>query len=320
MSKKESHVVIGGTGNIGQFVVQELLERGKTVTILERRQKDHPQGASFVICDVKVRQNLIETLTGATHVYLCVGLPYERKVWKNELPTIIQHCIDACLHHQSKLIYLDNIYMYGPAPLEIPFTENSPQQPSSEKGKIRKYCSDMILNAIENLGLKAVIGRAADFYGPGASNSYLYIEFLEKLVKGKSPAWLFKKGVPHTYACTTDIANALVKLAEADDCLGQVWHLPVGEPVTIEDILTVMNASLNLKKSMSILPRPIRKGLSFVIPVLKEVEEVSFQFDQPYSMSWDKLRTRFPDLQPTPAKLAVQKMVDYAVSVQKSKN
>ena len=37
--------------------------------------------------------------------------------------------VDACLQEQAVLIFLDNIYMYGPAPLSIPFDEEHPQDP-----------------------------------------------------------------------------------------------------------------------------------------------------------------------------------------------
>ena len=38
--------------------------------------------------------NLDETqkaISGATHVYLCVGLPYDSKIWTNQWPILLQY-------------------------------------------------------------------------------------------------------------------------------------------------------------------------------------------------------------------------------------
>lgn len=69
------------------------------------------------------------------------------------MPSGLANTIEACKQAQAKLLFSDNVYMYGK--LDRPITEETPYAPCSKKGEIR---------AAGNLS--AMIARAADFYGP----------------------------------------------------------------------------------------------------------------------------------------------------------
>ncbi len=140
-----------------------------------------------------------------------------------------------------------NLTYCFPSPLTVPFDENQLQNPASRKGRVRKKTTDLLLQACNSGRIKAVIGRSADFYGPGAVNSSLYSSFLQRMLDGKAPMFIGMGGVKHTYAYTGDVGKALVCLALDEACCGQVWHLPVSEPLTIEEITAKVNKILGSK-------------------------------------------------------------------------
>ena len=244
-------------------------------------------------------KSTVEAITGASYVYLCIGLPYDSKIWTKNWPIIVENVINACQATNAKLIFLDNIYMYGPAPLNVPFNETHLEKPQSVKGVVRKKIADMILDAHKNNKIKAVIGRAADFYGPNAKNSSLYISVLDRILEEKNPQWIGKPGQKHTYAYNLDIGRALVLLAIDDSTYGEVWHLPVGEKITIEKIIDLVNLEVQKNYKISFMPRILLKILSLFIPILGEVKEVIYQFDSTYDMNFDKFKTKFPSFQVT---------------------
>ncbi len=207
------------------------------------------------------------------------------------------------------LIFYDNIYMYGPPPLAIPFDENNSQIPTTQKGVIRKRVADMIMDAIGTNGLKAVIGRGADYYGPYVIHSLLYFSFLERMLLGKPPLCIVKPGVKHTYANTTDCGKALVALALDESTYGQVWHLPVNEPVTIEDVVAMFNSELGTKFAASFIPKPVQKILSLVNPPLREASEMLSQSDTEYVMSFDKFKRHFREFAVTPYSRGFREMI-----------
>ncbi len=65
---------------------------------------------------------------------LLVGLKYDVKVWRELWPPIVSNPIEACKRANAKLIFFDNVYMYGK--VVGPTTEETPFNPCSRKGEI----------------------------------------------------------------------------------------------------------------------------------------------------------------------------------------
>ena len=308
MKNEDMHIVLGGSGAVGSAVIKELQKRKLPVKAVGRSVK--VPGVETVTADLLNREQLSAAAAGATHIYLCIGLPYSSAVWKKDWPVVMKNTMDVCRENNAVLVFLDNVYMYGPSPLDVPFSEAHNQTPPSKKGRVRKEIADMLMSAVSSGEIKGLIGRSADFYGPGAKNSQFYTVFYENILKNKNPQWLGKPGVKHTYAYTEDNGRALVELALDESCLGEVWHLPVGEPVVIQDIMDLINQSLNSNYSISYMPRALMNLLRPVVPIVGEVKEMIYQFDNDYVMSWDKFREKFPDFRITPYKDGIDAMIN----------
>ena len=119
---------------------------------------------------------------GCSHLYLTLGLPYVTAVWQRDWPRVMQATIDAALAHDAVLVFFDNVYAYGPLPLTVPMREDHPLQPPSCKGAVRASLGHLLARAQHERGLKWVIGRSADFYGPGV-RQFLAVH-LEEEIKG----------------------------------------------------------------------------------------------------------------------------------------
>lgn len=304
--ENQLHTVLGASGAVGSAVLQELQQRGLPVRAVTNSSQI--EGLENKQANLLNEAETQAALEGSSHIYLCVGLPYKTEVWKRDWESLMKNVIAACVQHQAKLIFLDNIYMYQ-APLPLNFDENSPQNPSSEKGKARKKTADLMLNAMANGTLKGLIGRASDFYGKGAVNSSLYAAFLERMLVGKNPMSLTRADRKHTYAYVADLGKALVALALEEDCYGQVWHLPTGDVTSTETMVSHFNKALNSNFKLSVMPGPLRKLLSLFIGPIKEVSEMRYQFENDYVMSWQKFKTRFPEFETTPYPKAVEETV-----------
>jgi nucleoside-diphosphate-sugar epimerase len=168
--KNELHVVLGGSGAIGRAVISALQIKQKEVVAVERRKEAYK--VKTIYADLIDKQQALNATKNATHVYVCVGMPYDTKLWQSEWPKLIESIVEACSKNKAKLIFLDNIYMYGPTPLKVPFNENHSQNTSTGKGLVRKQVADFILEAHKSKRVQAVIGRSPDFYGPYATNSF----------------------------------------------------------------------------------------------------------------------------------------------------
>jgi nucleoside-diphosphate-sugar epimerase len=288
---------MGGAGAIGRGVINALRERQLEVMAVER-SKTVP-GVTTRRADLLDAAQTDHATADATHVYLCVGIPYNTRAWLAEWPIVMHNTIAAANRAGARLVFVDNIYMYG-APLAVPFSESHSQDTHTRKGAVRKAVADTLLAAHSAGKVKAVIGRSADFYGPGAANTNLYQAVLRRMLAGQAPKSIVRIDVGHTYAYTLDNGRALVNLALDEAAYGQVWHLPVGEPVTIGEVTAIVNGILSTDLKPVVLPRPIRPVLTLCVKRLREIKDQLYQFDNPYVMSDHKFRDRYPDFQVTP--------------------
>ncbi|HWS93625.1 MAG TPA: NAD-dependent epimerase/dehydratase family protein [Mycobacterium sp.] len=291
------HVVMGGAGAIGRAVISALQERQLEAVAVER-SKTIPDVTTLRADLLDAAQTLRATAC-ATHVYLCVGIPYSTRAWRAEWPIVMRNTIAACNRAGARLIFVDNTYMYT-APLAAPFSESHAQNTQTRKGAVRKAVADTLFAAHRSGAVRAIIGRSADFYGPAAVNTNLYQMVLKRMLAGKAPKSICPANVGHTYSYTLDNGRALVNLALDESAYGQVWHLPVGEPVTLEEVTALVNAILLTNLKPIVLPRPIRLAVTRLVKPLREINEVLYQFDNPYIMSDLKFRERYPEFKLTP--------------------
>lgn len=296
MSNDPLHIVLGSTGVIGQNIMTELKHLGIPCKGASRKPAQDGLRVELTNADITKK-----ALAGASHAYLCAGLQYSTEVWKREWPQIMHNVILAAEANGTKVVFFDNIYMYGPPPLQNPITEDHPQAPSSKKGQIRKEIADELLSAHKGNRVKALIARCPDYYGPGATNSLVAVMMLEKMMAGKSPQWLGDIRAKHSFAYTIDAAKATVRLALDDGAYGQVWHLPAAAPtLSAEEFHYLIADHLDKKSKLRAIPKPVAGLLALFVPLLKEVGEVSYQSYSDYVFSSAKFQQRYPDFAITP--------------------
>ncbi|KUK75810.1 MAG: NAD-dependent epimerase/dehydratase, partial [Proteiniphilum acetatigenes] len=125
------HTILGAGGSIGNALTHTLLEKGEEVRLVSR-SKQPIEGVESVRGDLTSYANTLEGVRQSDIVYLCAGLPYDAKIWKTNWPKIMRNTIDACKEAEAKLIFFDNVYMYGKV-ADI-MTEETPYHPISKKG------------------------------------------------------------------------------------------------------------------------------------------------------------------------------------------
>ncbi len=288
-----NHAVLGANGTIGRETIAALRARGETVSAVARSVRESA-GVTSVAADLRDEPSTVNALRGADVVYLTVGVPYSTKVWRRDWPLIMQNTIEACLAHDARLVYLDNVYAYGAT--DGPMTESTPIRPSSRKGAVRASLLRTLDAATRERGLDATVGRSADFYGPGASTSVFNALAIDKVAAGRSPVWLFDAHQPHSMTYTPDIGAALAVLGTDDRARGQVWHLPTGPALTGADYLELLTDGAVDPKAMS--AATMRLGALFVGEV-RETLEMAYQYTAPYVFDSSAFETTF-GMAPTP--------------------
>jgi nucleoside-diphosphate-sugar epimerase len=285
--------ILGSGGAIGSLLAKELMNYTDKVRLVARNPQPVNSSDELFKADLTDAAAVSKAVAGSDVVYLCVGLTYQLKVWQEQWPLIMKHTIDACIQHKAKLVFIDNVYMY--AKDAIPhMTETSALNPPSEKGKVRLEIASMLMNAITQQNLTALIARSADFYGPDVKSSVLKISVFDNFAKGKKAMWLMDASKKHSFTYTPDIAKATALLGNSGDTYGQVWHLPTSsEKLTGVDFINRIAAAMNVKPTYYTMGKFMLSLLGIFMPMLRELKEMQYQNDRDYFFDSSKFEQKF---------------------------
>jgi len=296
--ERSVHVILGAGGAIGTPLAAELLKNGTHLRTVSRTGRG-PDGAEKASADLTDGADVLRVVEQGSTVYLLAGLAYDRRVWREQWPRIMRNVVSACESKNARLIFFDNVYLYGK--VEGPMTEATPVRPSSTKGELRAEIAGFLESKIAARRITAMITRAADFYGPYSEQTGIpSILVFQRLAAGKAAQVLVRADARHSYTYTLDCARALRVLAGADDVWGQVWHLPTAHPaLTGREFVELAACELGVATRITVTPRWMVRVGGLFSTLLREVGEMLYQNEADYVFDSSKFERRFA-FTPTP--------------------
>ncbi|PTS74142.1 epimerase [Sphingomonas sp. HMWF008] len=283
-------IVMLGYGPVGRATVAALRAQGRAVRVAQRsRPADLPADVPFTRCDVLDAASVRAAVAGAAQVAVAIGFDYVGSVWEKVWPVTMQNMLDACAAENIRMVFLDNLYMYGPqdaALVETMPLSDLPHKPAARARITRMWQQDT--------RVRVAALRAPDFYGPDVLLSHIGETGLAAIAKGKAATYVFPPDQPHDFAYVPDIGRAMVTLLDAgDDAFGQVWHMPCAPTLTAREILAIGARQAGVPLKLRVIPPFALALLAAGMPSLRELREMRFQWDRPYHVDAAKWRARF---------------------------
>jgi nucleoside-diphosphate-sugar epimerase len=286
------HIVVFGYGAVGQAAVEVALKQGHSVTVAQRSTVALPAGVKFAACDVLDPHAVERTVAGASQIVVAIGFPYNGEVWNACWPRAMTNLISACAVHKARMIFVDNLYMYGPQ--SRPLSEDMPLTDFGVKPAVRSKVTRLWLAAVQAGRARITALRAPDFYGPMVRLSHIGDVGFGAVAKGNAATLVIPADTPHAFAYVPDIARAVGTLLEApDDDYGQAWHVPCAPPVTPRRIIEFGAAAIGRTARVHSLPLWMLAPAGAFSGFLSEVAEMRFTFDRPYEVDSRKFGRRF---------------------------
>lgn len=306
--------ILGSGGAIGIELAKALTAYTKDIRLVSRNPQKVNDSDTLFPADLLNPEELKTAIKGSEIVYVTVGFPYSYAIWKEKWPPFIDHLLEACALEGCKLVFFDNIYMYGADQLN-PITEEATINPPSKKGEVRAAIAGKIMEYANSGKVNALIARSADFYGPSIKNNSMLTETVfNPLSKGKAANWLMNDSMKHSFSYTPDLGKATALLGNTDSAYGQVWHLPTASnPMTGKEWIETVAKELGVKPKSRVASRFMVRILGLFIPVMKETVEMLYQYDRPYVFDSSKFEQTF-DFTPTPYAEGIKEIIrsDYA--------
>lgn len=286
------HTILGAGGSIGNALTYELLKINENIRLVSRSGYSIPGTESFK-ADITSYEETLNSVKDSEIVYLCVGLPYDSKIWADLWPKIMQNSIDACKSVGAKLMFFDNVYMYGKVNGKM--IETTPYNPCSRKGEIRAKISTHLQNDMKQKNIDAIIARSADLYGPYATKTSLpYILAIDKLMNGKKAQWMIDVNKLHSYTYTIDCAKGLILLSNRDECYNQIWHLPTYNPaIDGKTFIELIAKELGVDPNYSVFKKWMLKMVGFFNKTVFESYEMLYQSESEYYFDSTKFNDFF---------------------------
>ncbi len=299
-------IVIFGYGPTGRATAERLLAEGREVVVAQRSQPSAlPKGATFVACDALDRDSVVRTARQGEQFVVTIGFAYRGKVWREAWPKAMGNFVAACEATGARMVFIDNLYMYGPQ--TAPLVETLPLTAHGQKPAARAVATRIWMEACAQGRARVAALRAPDFYGPGVGLSFLGDTSIGAMAKGKAASFIGSPDIPHDYAYVPDIGRAVATLLAApDDAYGQAWHVPCAPTRTTRQILQLAADAIGIKLRLSIVPEFVLGPLGLFVPFMKEAKEMRFTFDRPYHVDSSKFAKTFWS-DPTPFEEGVRK-------------
>lgn len=298
----ELHVILG-SGQVGHHLMDQLLQRGKRVRLTNRsgQLSDLAEGAEIVKADALDHESIKRACEGAEVIYNTINAPYTQ--WPELFPKIIDGVIAGVASSGAKLICVDNLYMYGPS--DEPMSEETPYNAQGPKGKTRAQIAETLMKAHQSGKIRVAIARASDYYGPGVREAALGERVFPNALKGTPSDVIGNPDAPHTYTYVPDFANALIRLGEDDVALGEIWHTPNAETITTRQFMEILYQEAEHPIKIRIASRFAISAMGLFNPMMKELRETLYQFEQPFIVDHTKYAQTF-GVEVTPHREAIQ--------------
>ncbi len=286
------HTILGAGGPVANALTRELMNANETIRLVSRKPVNTTgKNVTWQKADLLNYDEVLSAAKGSTIIYLVAGLVYDKDVWKQQWPIIMQNVINVTKATGARLIFFDNVYMYGL--VNGAMTEDTPYHPSSVKGSIRAGIANMLMDEVKAGNINATIARAPDFYGTDSTNSFVDMMVLSKYAAGQSAQWIGDAGKKHNFIFIEDAGKAMYLLGQNPDSANQIWHLPTPPAITGKQFIEIAASVYKVK------PRffSIKKYMLWLIGLFQKVVmgtvEMYYQYDHDYIFDSSKFEQAF---------------------------
>lgn len=204
-------LVLGATGGIGGETALALLRHGWRVKALARRVPADRGAIEWIAGDAMDRAAVLRAAEGADAI-VHGAHPAGYRNWGGVVVPMLDNSIAAALAHGARLALPGTIYNYDARCVALA-TPDTPQLPHTRKGAIR---AEMERRLERTPGLRALVLRAGDFFGPRGHSSWLANGMIRPGRPVLSATYPGDLRIGHAWAYLPDIAEAFARLLDVE--------------------------------------------------------------------------------------------------------
>jgi nucleoside-diphosphate-sugar epimerase len=176
---------------------------------------------------------------------------------------------------------MSNLYGYGP--VDGPLHPDLALASTGRKGRVRATMWHDALAAHAAGRVQVTEARASDFFGPGLTDqSQLGSRVMPRLLAGKRISFLGDPELPHSLTYVPDVGATLARLGTDDRALGRAWHVPSTDTSLAAAARAIAELADVAAPRIGRLSPALLRVAGVVSPVVRELQEVRYQFEAPF--------------------------------------
>jgi nucleoside-diphosphate-sugar epimerase len=286
------HTILGAGGPVANALARELANNNETIRLVSRKEiKTSGKNQSWKKADLLNFDEILEASKGSDVIYLAAGLVYNKKIWAEQWPVIMQNYINLGKETGARLIFFDNVYSYGL--VDGPMLETTPYNPVSKKGEIRARIATKLMEEAKAGNIRASVARGADFYGTESGNGVLDVMVLSKLAKNQKIQWLGDAKKLHNFSYIPDMGKGMYLLGQNPDSDNQIWHMPTSKPVSGHEFIEMAAKAYGARPKFMSINKLMLQLFGMFDTMTKELVEMYYQYDHDYNFNSDKFEKAF---------------------------
>ena len=229
-------LILGATGGLGGAIAERLAARGWSVAARvrdpARAAKSRPNAPwRWLVGDAMDASDVMAAAAGARWIVHAVNPPRYRN-WRGQALPMLSNAVAAAEASGARILFPGNDYNFGPDAGCL-VDETAAQNPTTRKGRVRVEM-EALLRAAATRGVRSLVVRAGDFFGPGIAGSWFAGLVAKGIIAhnagGAEPRSVsYPAGDPqagHAWAYVPDLAETMVRVMEREEDLApfEVFH------------------------------------------------------------------------------------------------
>lgn len=250
-------LVTGGAGFIGSHLVDGLLARGHSVTVLDDLSsgtmdnlKTHKDKSSFQFIQGDIRdagavKRALAGVDAVIHEAAMISVPlsvkdpeFARSVNVDGTLTLLKASLG---HGVKRFVFASSCAVYGEQ-VELPISENAPLQPLSPYASSKLSAEKNCLAFHEREGLETVCLRYFNVYGPRQTfGEYagVMMKFFERLRSDQPPIIYGDGEQTRDFVYVSDVVDATLLALKHEGVAGEVINIGTGRGVNINELCEI---------------------------------------------------------------------------------
>lgn len=247
-------LVTGGCGFIGSNLVNQLVEIGHEVIVLDKVHPVNPNpNAIYYLQDLSESYtkyiHLFESVNNVFHMASEVSIPYcvekPNESMANNVLSTMNALECARIHNIDKFVFSSTSAVYGNTMFNPNYETNQVQCLNTYS--ISKYSGEQLCKMYYDLyGLKTVIFRYFNVYGEGQHKTGQYapvMSIFKRQKENNEPLTVIEPGYQtRDFVHVSDVVYANILASQKDiDSYGEVFNIGTGTGTEIQEVANLMS-------------------------------------------------------------------------------